>query len=457
MKNVLAFDLGASSGRAVIGSFDGKKITLTEVHRFKNDPVELGGTLYWDVLRLWYEICEGLVKAKPYGYDCIGIDTWGVDFGLFDRKGRLLGNPVHYRDRRYEGMVAASEKYISNDELYGVTGIQFMDFNTVFQLIATAEKEPELLERADRLLLMPDMLNYFLTGEMTAEYTMASTTQLLDARTRRWSADVLSKMPFGSSLLPDIIDPGTRVGTVTAELSELLGIPRVPVYAVCGHDTASAMVAVPAKEKDFAFLSCGTWSLLGTELDEPVINADTRSLNMTNEGGYGGCISFLKNIIGLWLIQESRRQWKREGTEYSFAELEKLALAAPSGRCLIDPDDPVFVPQGDIPGRIREYCRSSGQPVPEDVGAVMRCIYESIAGKYASTVKKLEKCTGKTYDTLHVIGGGVKDGLLLKMTAETTGMNVVPGPIEATALGNVAVQLIAEGELKDIAQARSVI
>lgn len=457
MKRVLAFDFGASSGRAIVAELDKGKIKLNEVHRFANEPVSVNGTVYWDVLRLFHDIKQGIIKAKPYGFDSIGIDTWGVDFGLIDEFGCLLENPIHYRDARNKGMIERSEKYISNEEMYEITGIQFMEFNTVFQLLSLAENRPHMLERTQKAVLMPDLFNYMLTGRKAAEYSMASTAQLLDVHTHDWSDRLIDKLPYDKNKLCEVIKPGTVVGMLTEELCEELGIESVPVVAVCSHDTQSAMVAVPSQEEDFAFLSCGTWSLFGTELPSPIVNETSQALNFTNEGGYDYCISFLKNIIGLWLIQESRRQWIREGTEYSYAELERLALAEEAFTCFIDPDAPEFTPMGNIPERVREFCRKTGQRVPESVGAVMRCIYESLAMKYKFTLDNLSKCTGKSYSRLHVVGGGVKDRLLLQMTADSCGIEVVAGPIEATVLGNIAVQLIASGDIRDIAEARKII
>ena len=456
-KSVLSFDFGASSGRAIIATLEDGKISLNEVHRFSNDPVTLGGTVYWDVLRLWYEIKQGILKAKPFGFDSIGIDTWGVDFGLIDKNGVLLENPIHYRDKRNDGMIEYSEKFMPNSDMYDITGIQFMEFNTVFQLLSLYKNRPELMERADKMILMPDLFNYFLTGEKTSEFSMASTGQLLDVRTHGWSEEIIEKCGFDKKLFCDLIKPGTVVGKVSKDIADELGIQQVDVIAVCGHDTASAMAAVPTDKQDFAFLSCGTWSLFGTELENPIVDENSKKFNITNEGGFDYKTSFLKNIIGLWLIQESRRQWMREGSEYSYADLEKLALAEKPFACFIDPDSPEFGKMGNIPERVREFCRRTNQYVPESVGEVMRCIYESLAMKYRYTLETLSVCTGKDYDKIHVIGGGVKDKLLLRMTADATNKRVVAGPVEATVLGNVLVQFIASGAIKDIAEGRKII
>lgn len=455
MKRVLAFDFGASSGRAIIATYDNGRIDLEEVHRFPNDPVMLNGTLYWDALRLFFEIKQGIVKAKlAGGFDSIGVDTWGVDFGLIDEKGCLVENPVHYRDARTKGIIEEAEKLISKKEMYDITGIQFMEFNTAFQLLSIKRSRPELFDRAAKLLFMPDLFSYFLTGKTVAEYSIATTSQLVEASTGKWSQRMCEALGVPARLLPEIVMPGETVGMLSDEICKELGVPPVPVIAVCGHDTQSAVSAVPAAEKDFVFISSGTWSLFGTEVDAPIINDETRVFNVTNEGGFDGAIAFLKNICGLWLIQESRRQWKREGKEYSFAELEEMAKAAAPFRCFIDPDATDFVQPGDMPGRVREFCRRTGQYVPDTAGEVVRCIYESLAMKYRHTFAGIRKCTGKTYEGIYVVGGGTKDKFLLGMTADACGVRVSAGPVEATVMGNVAAQFIAAGELKDIADAR---
>lgn len=457
-KRVLAFDFGASSGRAIIGCFDGDKITLEEVHRFSNDPVSVGGTVYWDVLRLFYEIKQGIIKAKiAGGFDSIGIDTWGVDFGLIDSEGKLMENPVHYRDARTVGLVDEAFKTMPKEKLYGITGIQFMELNTLFQLISLKEYRPWMLERADKMLFMPDLFGYMLTGKMCAEYSIASTSQLIDLDKRTWSKEILDAFGIKESVFAPLVQPGTVLGELSKEVCEECGVDPVPVISVCGHDTQSAITSVPCEDGDFAFLSSGTWSLFGTELDKPIVNETSMNINITNEGGFDGSTGFLKNIIGLWLIQESRRQWKREGKEYSYADLEKLALAAEPFKCFIDPDAPEFVPHGNIPERVREFCRKTGQYVPETVGEIMRCIYESLAMKYRLTFEKLRECTERDYPVIHVIGGGTKDGLLCQMTANSCDRTVKAGPIEATVMGNVAVQLMSDGSVKNIGQARKIV
>lgn len=459
-KSVLAFDFGASSGRAMLGIFDGKKIELKEIHRFSNDPVMINGTLYWDVLRLFHEIKQGILKAKPEGFDSIGIDTWGVDFGLLDKKGNLLENPVNYRDERTKGMLELALSKINRERFYEITGNQFMEINTVFQLLSLKEKRPELLDRADCLLMMPDLFQYFLTGEKKTEYSIASTTQMMDVMSKKWSEEVLDTLGLPQNILTDIIPTGEVNGVLQQSISEELGVSQVPVIAVAGHDTQCAMVAVPATEEDFIFISCGTWSLFGTETPEPIQNEKSRKYDITNEGGYGGKISFLKNIIGLWLIQESRRQWIKDGTidsSVGFGELEMLAVKEQPFRSFIDPDAPEFAAPGNIPERIREFCKKTGQPVPETIGQVVRCIDESLALKYRYTLHEISDCTGKEYNTIHLIGGGANSGLLCKLAADACNMRVMAGPTEATVLGNIAIQMIATGAMESIDEFREIL
>lgn len=457
-KRVLAFDYGASSGRAIIGIYDGEKIQLEEIHRFTNEPVVVNGTMYWDVLRLYHELKQGLQIASRKGkIDSMGIDTWGVDFGLIDRQGCLMENPVHYRDGRTEGMLEKSFQYIDKEKFYEITGNQFMEINTAFQLLSMVEKRPEVLERVDQLLLMPDLMNYFLTGEKHAECSIASTTQLMDMKKKCWSEEVMDALNIPKAMFPDIIPSGTVIGTILPAVCEELEIESSKVIAVAGHDTQSALVSVPTADKDFIFISCGTWSLFGTELAAPLMNEKSTRLNITNEVGYQGRISFLKNIIGLWLIQESRRQWRREGEEYSFGELEMLAREDTPFRCFIDPDAPEFVPAGNIPRRIRAYCERTGQAVPETVGQVVRCINESLAFKYRDTLGEIQDCTEKEYKSIYMVGGGTQSRQLCQMTANACHREVLAGPVEATVYGNIALQLMATGEIKDMSEARKII
>lgn len=456
-KTVLAFDFGASSGRAMLGSIKDGKIVLEEIHRFSNDTVIVNGTMYWDTLRLWFEIKQAITKAiLAGGFDAIGIDTWGVDFGLIDKNGALLSSPVHYRDRRTEGVPSQVFDIIPKEQLYYRTGIQFMRINTLYQLFYLNRERKYLLDNTDKLLLTPDLFSYFLTGEKKAEYTIASTTNMLDPTTRDWNYDLLRELDIPTDILPEIVQPGSVYGMLSEEICKELGCKSVPVIAVGTHDTASAVLSAPASG-NFVYISCGTWSLFGTELDSPIISERSAEMNYTNEGGCGGKIRFLRNIMGLWLIQESRRQYKREGKDYSFAELEKAALGAPPFQCFIDCDAPEFENAGNLPLRVREFCEKTGQYVPQTDGEVMRCIYESLAMKYKNTFAGLTELTGKSYDSINMLGGGIKDTLLCSMTACATGVRVLAGPVEATATGNTAQQLIALGEIEDICAARRMI
>lgn len=445
MKRVLAFDFGASSGRAILAEYENGHLTYKEVHRFENCPRERDGHFRWDFADLMANVHQGIEKAGAF--DSIGFDTWGVDFGLLDENDNLLGDPVHYRDSRTEGMVEKALARMDADALYTATGSQIMAINTLFQLLAVQEQDAETWGKARRLLFMPDLFAHALCGANVCETTIASTSQMLDARTGAWSRDVLQSFAIPEHLFAPRVNSGTVVG-------EYQG---AKVIAVAGHDTQCAVAAMPAPDANAAFLSCGTWSLLGCELDAPVLTEQSRLLALSNEQGANGKVNYLKNIIGLWLIQESRRQWRREGQEYSYAQLEQLALAAEPLRSFIDPDDPLFTPPGDTPGRVREFCRRTGQPVPESVGQVMRCIYESLALKYRFALEQLSRATGKQFSVLHVLGGGAKDGLLCRMTADCAGIPVVAGPVEATALGNILIQLVALGELPDIAAGRALI
>ena len=457
-KQVLAFDFGASSGRAMLGTLRDGSLSMQEIHRFSNDPVSVHGTLYWDVLRLFHEIRAGISKAVQLGgFDSIGIDTWGVDFGLLDQDGRLLENPVHYRDLRTSGMPPLVFDRISRPEIYRIAGIQYMRINTLYQLMYLSQCRPELLRQARQLLFLPDLFAYFLTGERRCEITIASTSNLLDAKEKTISPRLLEAVSVPEELFPPVIRPGEAYGTLSAELCEELGCKPVPVIAVCTHDTASAVVSVPASDPDFAYISSGTWSLFGTELSAPVLTPEAEASNFTNETGFGGTTRFLKNIMGLWVIQESRRQWLREGAQCGYDTLEQEALQAEPFRCYIDIDAPEFETPGNLPKRIRAFCERTGQFVPQTRGEVMRCIYQSLAMKYRRTFDSLRRLTGREFTHLHVIGGGIKDTLLCRMTAQACGVPVLAGPAEATAMGNVAVQLIAAGELKDLSDARAVI
>lgn len=454
---VLAFDFGASSGRAIIGTFENGKISLEEIHRFENGPVQMNGGFYWDLPKLFHEVKQGLIKAEKYGYESIGIDTWGVDYALVTLDGLLLGNPYNYRDERTVPVFEKLKETIPESELYKMTGIQNMNINTLYQLLETKENHPDFYALADRVILMPDLFGYLLTGKVYAERSMASTTQLLDPYTKEWNKELIDKLGLDITKFPELVDSGTQIGTIKDEICKELDITPKMLTAIAGHDTASAVVAVPAKAKDFVYISCGTWSLFGTELQEPCITEMSAQMNITNEGGHDRTTRFLKNIIGLWVIQETRRQFKRDGKDYSYADMEKMAREAKPMQCFIDPDDPRFTPPGNQIKRIREFCEETGQYVPQTDGEIVRCIYESLAMKYKYTFENLQKCTGRTFEAIHMVGGGTKDGFLCQMTADATNVPVIAGPIEATAAGNIAVQLIAAGEIKDLSEAREII
>ncbi len=456
---MLAIDLGASSGRGIVGSFDGEKLTLRENHRFSNDPMYVNGRFTWDILRIYFEIKNSITKTVIDGDDIasMGIDTWGVDYGMIDKNGRLMANPIHYRDTRTENVTDYVKGFVSPEEIYNITGIQAIDFNTLNQLAVEKRDNAEGFDRADKLLFIPDLLNYFLTGKMATEYTIASTGMILDANSRKISSELIAKLGIPESKFAPMVEPGTNLGALLPSITDEVGKNRIQVYTTASHDTASAVIAVPATDKDFIYISSGTWSLMGAELDAPLINDATRAANLTNEGGAMGTIRFLKNIMGLWIIQESRRQWKREGKDYSFAQMEAWAKECTPFRSLINVDYKTFNTPGNMPEKIRDYCRMTGQPVPETVGEVVRCIYESLALKYRYTVDTIGQLRGKPATMINVVGGGTKDKFLSQMTADACGIPVCAGPEEATAIGNLVMQAIAQGEIKDLAQAREVV
>ena len=457
---MLAFDFGASSGRAILGIFDGNKLITEELHRFSNDPVNVRGNFYWDILRLFHEIKQGIIKCVNVGHkdiDSIGIDTWGVDYGLLDERGNLLGNPYHYRDTRTDGIMEEVFKIIPKGELYQKTGIQFMKFNTIFQLYSTKLNTPSMLDQAKTLLFIPDLLNYFLTGVKVTEYSIASTSQLLDPQTRTWSDEILDKLELPRQMLTDIVPSGTIIGKLSKTLAQELGIGEVNVVASASHDTASAVTAVPAANRDYVYISSGTWSLMGVEADEPIINEMSSQLAFTNEGGVSNKIRFLKNIMGLWLVQECKRQWNKEGDNCSFAELEKLAREAKPFVSFVDPDDDSFMTPGNMPEKIRAFCKKTNQPVPESKGEVIRCVLQSLALKYRKTVESLEQILGKELPVVHMVGGGIKDTLLCQFTANATGRKVIAGPVEATSIGNLMTQAMALGKINSLQEIRQVV
>ncbi len=457
---VLAIDLGASSGRGIVGTFDGKRITLEENHRFPNEPVMIAGQFTWDIIRIFHEIKTAIrncANSDDRDIASIGIDTWGVDFGFLDKKGHLIGNPVHYRDVRTAGIPALSTATVSADEVYGITGIQVLELNSLYQLLAVQKNNPELFDIASDMLFVPDLLNYFLTGYKQTEYTIASTSQLLDANARDWSRTLIEKFGLPDKLFTKVVKPGTPCGTLHPNLSEEFGGINPKVISVAAHDTGSAVLAVPAKSEKFIWLSSGTWSIMGTETKNPVISEKSKEYNFTNEGGYGDTIRFSKNITGLWVEQESKRQWEREGEKVSFAELATMAATSEPLRCFIDPDDARFGVPGNIPKRIVEYCKETGQYVPQNKGEIVRCILESLAMRYRYTCECIDEMCGERIPAINIVGGGTKEDQLSQFAATACGRPVYAGPVEATALGNIVAQLISLGEIKDMWEARQVI
>ena len=453
-----AADLGAESGRVLVGTFDGGRLSIEDVHRFANIPVSIGGTLHWDVLRLFGEITAGLRRAGAAGpVASVGVDTWGVDFGLLDARGRLLANPVHYRDARTLGMVEAACTVVPRDEIYATTGIQFMPINTLYQLVSMVRAGDPLLGQAERLLMMPDLFAHFLSGASVAEYTDASTSQCLDAVARDWARPMLERLGIPTRLLPEVVDPGTDLGALRPELAEAAGLAGTRVVAPGTHDTASAVVGTPLASASTAFLSSGTWSLIGLEVPAPVITPASFAANLTNEGGVAGTIRLIRNVVGLWLVQEGRRALWPAGDGPSYEKLAAMAEGAPGFTAFIDPDDERFLRPGDIPARVRAFCAESGQPVPDDTPTLMRVILESLALRYAAAVDQLASVVGRPITAVHVVGGGSSHRLLCHLTAGATGLPVHAGPVEATAAGNLAVQAIAAGELASVAEARELI
>ncbi|MCL1795017.1 MAG: rhamnulokinase [Oscillospiraceae bacterium] len=457
---MLAIDLGASSGRGMIGEFDGKKLSLRENHRFPNDPVNISGAFMWDILRIFHEIKKSLgncANSEDCDISTIGIDTWGVDFGLLDKTGLLLENPYHYRDKRTDNIEFEAYKRIPKHELYKINGLQYLPFNTIYQLLALSAKRPHAFENAETLLMTPDLLNYFLTGAKKTEYTIASTSALLDAKKRTWAKELFSPMGIPEKLFTEIVPPGNILGGLLPDVLKEVGNLPAQVVNVASHDTGSAIAAVPASGDAFVYISSGTWSLMGTEAKEPIINEKSARYDFTNEGGVANTIRVLKNVAGLWLEQESKRQWEREGEKNTFNELTEMAIRAKPLGCLIDVDSPEFVSPGDMPGRIREFCRRTAQHIPQNKGEVVRCIFDSLALAYKRTLACIEELQGEKTPFIHVVGGGTKESLLCQFTADACGVPVYAGPVEATALGNIAVQMMAKKEISSLAEARKII
>lgn len=442
----LAFDLGASSGRALVGIYENENLRLEETHRFPNRMVHVNGHFHWDILQLFDEIKIGLAKTVQAGHKdirSIGVDTWGVDFGLIGRNGVLLGNPYAYRDIGEEYMDKVFE-IISRDELYKKTGIQFMPFNSIFQLYRLVYDQNPLLDVAEKLLFTPDLLNYFLTGEMLSEYSIASTSQLLDPWAKTWHPELFERLGLPINIMADIVEPGTKIGTLRKDIAEEAGLAQINVVAPASHDTASAVAAVPAEGDNWAYLSSGTWSLLGINSADPIINDAALANNFTNEGGVHGNIRFLKNVAGLWLIQRCKADWAKAGEDLSFTELAELAEHAGPSPCCIDPDDARFANPTNMPQAIEDYCRETGQSVPQTKGQFIRCAIESLAKKYKQVLDSLGDMLPQPLKRLHIVGGGSKNELLNRLTEEATGLKVITGPAEATGMGNIIMQREAD-------------
>ncbi|WP_151772412.1 rhamnulokinase [Streptomyces abyssomicinicus] len=452
-----AVDLGATSGRVIVGRVGRENLDLTEVHRFPNTPVRLPDGLRWDVLALFQGILDGLREAaRSGGVTSVGVDTWAVDYGLLDVDGALLGHPFHYRDSRTDGAAARLRSRVAPEELYGITGLQHLPFNTVFQLAAAQGTAQQKAART--LLLIPDLLIHWLTGSIGAEETNASTTGLFDARTGAWSEDLLRRLSLDPGLLPPLRAPGDPAGTLLPHVAAYTGLdPRTPVTTVASHNTASAVVSVPATEPDFAYISCGTWSLAGLELDAPVLTEESRAANFTNERGIDGTVRYLRNIMGMWLLEECRRTWERENLPAHLSTLLADAARAEPFASLVDPDAPEFLAPGDMPARIRDYCARTGQRVPGNQGAIVRCVLESLALAHRRALRRAAELAGRDINRVHLVGGGSRNDLLCQLTADATGLPVVAGPTEATALGNILVQARAAGLVGDLADMRRLI
>jgi rhamnulokinase len=461
MHNYIAIDLGAGSGRTIVGSL-GNQLTLTETHRFVNGPVRLPGGLHWDVLRLWSEIKTGIGHSCAKfnrQLDSLGLDTWGVDFALLDRRGELLSNPFHYRDERTDGMLEEAFRRMPAAEIFAHTGNQFMQINTLYQLLAMSLQKSPLLDAAEKFVTIPDLFNYWLSGEITNEFTTATTTQCFDPRRRHWALPVLRAMEIPARLFGPVTESGTLIGTLLAQVAGETGAGGIPVVVPACHDTGSAVAAVPvlAGNRDFAWISSGTWSIIGAEVSVPHVDARPRECNFTNEGGVFGTWQLSKNVTGLWLVQECRREWARQSAELTYDEMTRLAAEAGPFVSVLDPDFEGFLHPCDMPSRIRQFCAETNQIVPETKGQILRIILEGIALKYRQVLESLEELTGKRLDPIHIIGGGTKNRLLNQMAADATRRTVVAGPVEATAIGNILMQAIALKHLGSLAEARGLV
>ncbi|NOZ23214.1 MAG: rhamnulokinase [Planctomycetes bacterium] len=457
----LAIDFGAESGRGVIGAFDGEKLFLEEIHRFPNGPVRVGDSLHWDVLRLYREMVNAIgIYAAKYGSDLegIGVDTWGVDFGLLGKGDSLIGNPYHYRDSRVDGMMEKAFRKISKKAIFENSGIQFIKLNTIYQLFSMVVDKSPLLDIAETLLLMPDLFNFLLTGRKVSEFSIATTTQFYDPIKRAWSKTIFKKLGLPLDIMTkQIVQPGSVIGPLRPWIAEEAGLKKVSVITPGGHDTACAVGAVPMETSKCAYISSGTWSLMGAEIKKAIITPQALEYNFTNEGGVGRTYRFLKNIMGLWLVQECRRVWAGKGKPLPYSKIAAMAKKAKPFGPIIEPDYEAFMGIGDMPKMISAFCRKTGQKPPKDKGAMIRCALESLAMKYRWTLEKLEEIQGHKCEVVHIVGGGTQNKLLCQLTADCTGLPVVAGPIEATAIGNVMMQAVARRHVANIAEAREVI
>jgi rhamnulokinase len=461
--SMLALDLGAESGRAMLGRFDGEQLQLGEIHRFSNVPVRLPDGLHWDVLRLWSEVKQGIALATQEdapGLVSLGIDTWAVDFGLLDGQGALLLSPFHYRDSRTDGMLDEAFRRVPRAEIFEQTGIQFLQINSLYQLLAMVAGRSPALDVAETFLTIPDLLNYWLTGQKACEFSNATTTQCYNPRKGDWALEMLHKLGIPTHIFPRIVPPGAGLGPLLPYVIDELGLKPgagPTVIAPACHDTGSAVVAVPATVPNFAWISSGTWSVVGAEVPEPVINEQGLDYNLTNEGGVCGTFRFSRNVMGLWLVQECRRTWAQQGQDHTYGELTAMASQAEPFLAVVDPDHHEFFKPGDMPARIREFCRKTGQPAPESKGAILRCALEGIALKYRWVVERLEEMLECRLEPLHVVGGGTQNRLLSQFTADAADRQVITGPVEATAMGNILMQMMALGQIDSLQAGRQIV
>ena len=455
-KAYLAFDLGAESGRAVLGHLDEGHLRFDEIHRFPNTPIIEGASLRWNVHALWQEMQRALTLAEDVNLSGIAVDTWGVDYALLGPDGQLLEHPYHYRDVRNAAAMSDALRVVSKEEIYARTGVQFITINTLYQLVAAKRHNPGLLDAAHRFVMMPDLFNYWLTGEMVCEFTDASTTQLINPKTRTWAVDLMERFELPTRLAATIVEPGSILGAIRPAANPRGTFAGTPVVATASHDTASAVAAVTARDGT-AFISSGTWSLVGMEVDEPVLTPRAMQLNFSNEGGVEGTTRLLKNVMGLWLLQGCRKSWALQGRHFTYDELMVAALAEPGFQHLVDPDDQSFVNPDDMPAAIERFCRRTDQPGPATHGACARAVFDSLALKYRMVIRDLQTVTGRAIERIRVIGGGSQNALLNQLTADAAGVPVVAGPVEATALGNIAVQMLATGAVSSLTDARAII